>query len=56
MNDKFEYTLDGYCDAGEWLSLIGDNYPFEKGFSTDGYSVVHYANSVWERLNPTDED
>jgi hypothetical protein len=48
--DNFHYTTDGYQKAREYLKTIGE---FEliatAGLSTDGYSLVHEANSIWRK-------
>lgn len=44
---KFDYTADGYLKAKQYL--INNNKwkdASTRGFSTDGFSIVHYANSL----------
>lgn len=56
MKDKFDYTSYGYQKACEYLKSIGE---WEKasttGFSTDGWSIVQYANDVWAKRNKDKE-
>lgn len=45
---KFDYSTDGYRLAKQYLIDIGEWDRVSKGgFSTDGYSIVHEANSIW---------
>jgi hypothetical protein len=50
LPDKFHYTSVGFQKATEYLRSIGE---FERisttGLSTDGYSLVHEANSIWRK-------
>lgn len=41
--DKFEYTADGYLLARQYL--INEGVDITGGFSTDGWSITHLANS-----------
>lgn len=47
---RFQFTHDGYIEAEKWLKDIG---VWEKvstgGFSTDGFSIIATANSMWEQ-------
>lgn len=46
---RFEYTTEGYLEAKKYLISVGKwKDASTKGFSVDGYSVVHYANSLEE--------
>lgn len=48
---KFEYTPDGYQKAKEYLIAHGDwDRVTTSGLSTDGYSIVHEANAIYEKL------
>lgn len=48
---KFEYTSQGYLEAKQWLEGIGQwNRVSTYGFSTDGWSIVKEANSLWKRM------
>jgi len=47
---KFDYTANGYKEAVEYLKSVGEYERVSKcGLSTDGYSIVHEANSIFER-------
>lgn len=47
---KFPYTSEGYLQAREWLKEIGEwDKVSTTGFSTDGLSIVHTANAIWEK-------
>lgn len=48
MENKFTYDREGFIKAKEWLESIKDKYMY-KGL--DGYSLVHYANDKYQRLN-----
>jgi hypothetical protein len=57
MNNKFEYTSKGYIEARSWLQETGEWTNVEgKGFSCDGWSVIHEANSIWEKNNKDNGD
>jgi hypothetical protein len=47
----FEYSPQGYNLAKQWLKYIGREDILTKGFSTDGWSVVHAANVLVEKEN-----
>lgn len=47
---KFPYTADGYLDAKKWLIENGFWNQSQKGFSTDGWSVIQFAN---DKFNST---
>ena len=50
--DKFAFTGEGYLEAQKWLQEINEwEYISTHGFSTDGYSIVNTANSIWNRLH-----
>lgn len=49
MEDKFTYDREGFIKAKEWLESIKDDDYMYKGL--DGYSLVHYANDKYQRLN-----
>lgn len=52
QNEQFEFNQIGFLKADEFLKSVNeyDNF-FKNGFSTDGYSLVHFANSVRARNN-----
>jgi len=42
----------GYEEAKKWLQEIGEwDYVSTHGFSTDGWSIVATANSMWDERN-----
>ena len=50
MIEKFPYTNSGYIAASEWLKSIGEwDRVSTSGFSTDGLSIVHSANAIYEK-------
>lgn len=54
-NVRFEYTSEGYLEAKQWLEEIKQwDRVSRYGFSTDGWSIVSEANSLWERTKETD--
>ena len=49
---KFQSTTEGYLEAQAWLKEIGEwDRVSTSGFSTDGWSVIAEANSIWNKLN-----
>ena len=49
--DEFEYNPDGYKLAKEFLMNTGYwDQVSNHGLSTDGYSIIHEANSIYERI------
>lgn len=44
---NFEYNLEGYKEAVEWLKSIGE----EDYYNYDGWSLILYANDKYKRLN-----
>lgn len=51
-NEKFNYTTEGYNKAVEYLIEIGKwDELKDSGFSTDGYSIVFEANSLFNKEN-----
>lgn len=47
-----KFSFDEYHQAKEYLISIDKYDVFMKNtFSTDGYSLVTYANECWEKLN-----
>lgn len=51
MKPKFDYTGDGYVEATRYLKSIGREAEVDRGFSTDGYSVVQLANDIYYKNN-----
>lgn len=50
LKARFEYNGKGYVQAMDWLKETGEwERILEKGFSCDGWSVVHEANAIWRR-------
>ena len=47
---KFPYTKEGYTLALEYIKSLGKENEIEKGFSTDGFSIVYFANSLFGEL------
>lgn len=47
---KFPYTKEGYILALEYIKSLGKENEIEKGFSTDGFSIVYFANSLFGEL------
>jgi hypothetical protein len=48
---KFALTTEGYIQAKRWLMEIGKwEEVSTRGFSTDGYTIVHTANLLWTKL------
>lgn len=49
-NEQFTYNSVGYLNAQKWLKETNqwDNIS-TKGQSTDGFSIVHAANILWEK-------
>ena len=42
----------GYDDAKKWLQEIGKwEYVSTHGFSTDGWSIIATANTMWDKRN-----
>lgn len=55
-DEKFEYTTEGHRKAVEYLKEIGRWDEIKnKGFSTDGYSIVHEANSIYNKTDGINE-
>lgn len=51
MLQKFEYSIEGYMQAKKWLKSIGKwEEVSTRGFSTDGWSIVAAANSIFNNL------
>ena len=48
---QFEHTTEGYVLAKAWLIDIGREDILTGGFSTDGWSVVEAANTIWSNKN-----
>jgi hypothetical protein len=49
---QFSYSSDGYLSAKKWLKKIKEwSRISTSGFSTDGWSVIHEANSLWDKQN-----
>lgn len=48
---KFSYTTEGYKLAVEYLKEIGELDKAKRGFSNDGWSIIMFANDVWNRNN-----
>jgi hypothetical protein len=47
---KFAMNTNGYNEAKAYLISIGEwENASTRGFSVDGYSVVQFANSCWEK-------
>ncbi len=43
---------NGYNEAKKWLQEIGEwEYVNSHGFSTDGWSIIATANSMWDKRN-----
>jgi hypothetical protein len=51
MKNKFDYTTDGYVQAVQYLISVNKEKEIERGFSTDGYSVVQLANDTYYKNN-----
>ena len=47
--NKFEMTTEGLLEAQKFLTDIGEGDLIEKELSTDGYTLVALANSVYEK-------
>lgn len=47
--DKFEYNLEDYKQASEWLKTVEEEF-----YNYDGWSLVLYANDKYKRLNKDD--
>jgi hypothetical protein len=48
QSNPFVLSPNGFLEAINWLKNIGEwERVTTKGFSTDGYSVVQEANSIW---------
>ena len=48
--NNFSYTTKGYTKAKKWLKEVGEwEYVSTHGFSTDGWSIVDVANSIYRR-------
>lgn len=42
----------GYAEAQKWLKEIGEwEYVSTHGSSTDGWSIIATANSIWDKRN-----
>ncbi len=55
MSQRFEYTGKGYVEALAWLKEVEEwKRVLTEGFSCDGWSVIHEANSIWERKSRED--
>ena len=47
----FPLNAKGYLKAKKWLKEIGKwEYISTHGFSTDGYSIIEEANSIYDKL------
>jgi len=55
MENKFDYTTDGVIEALKYLKSIGRDKEAERGFSTDGYSVIQLANDIYYKNNNCDD-
>ena len=55
MSLQFEYSTEGYKLAKAWLIDIGREDILTGGFSTDGWSVVAAANTIWTNKNIKDK-
>lgn len=51
MKLRFDYTSDGYIEAIRYLKSIGRASDAERGFSSDGYSIVQLANDIYYKNN-----
>lgn len=49
--EKFAYTSEGFLEARDWLKQNGFWDESQKGFSTDGWSVVGFANDKYNSIN-----
>jgi len=46
--NQFDYSIKGYEKAKKYLKKIGKwEYVSSHGSSTDGWSIVHEANSIF---------
>lgn len=46
--NKFDMTQQGYNDAYTYLKKIGEVKLIDKEQSTDGYTIIALANSLYE--------
>lgn len=47
---QFSYDAAGYLAAQNWLKEVGEwDRISTSGFSTDGLSIIHAANALWEQ-------
>lgn len=54
---QFEYSTNGYILAVKYLKDIGKWDTANKMWSTDGWSIVMFANDIWDKNNiPNKED
>jgi len=50
VDERFPSSTVGYMEAKEWLKEIGEwDRISTTGFSTDGWSIVNSANSIWKK-------
>jgi len=46
------HPIEGYSEARIYLKAIGEwDYVRTHGFSTDGWSIIATANSIWDDRN-----
>jgi|AntRauTorckE6833_2_1112554.scaffolds.fasta_scaffold68806_3 hypothetical protein len=51
VNYRF-HPEKGYSEAKAYLEEIGEwDYVSTHGFSTDGWTIIATANSIWDKLN-----
>ena len=50
--NRFSMSEKGYSEAKAYLEEIGEwDYVSTHGFSTDGWSIIATANSIWDNRN-----
>lgn len=55
LDARFPYTNEGYYQAKKWLKSINRwDEVSTTGFSVDGLSIVHTANSMYEQIHSTE--